>query len=607
VTLVGLTLLTLGVLVGSVGHPEEPAQAPAPAASDGRGPGVRFVIPADGQFVSGLVRIVIEATHSQRIDQVSVSQGSSVFGIDLEPPFEWTWDTRREADGPYALVAKALDADFREGSARISVTVDNTPPTAVLTAPRDGSRVTGTVQLEVQASDVIGVQAVRFLANGVAVGEITSPPYVFDWHSQTVPNTRCALQARVFDRAHNSVTSAPVTVRVANFNRYPILNPIGPKTIAEGLTLAFTVEASDPDGRRDPLTYRADHLPPWATFDPNTREFRGAPDSSEASVTQPRKEYPGVRFEVCDPEPLCDHEELAMTVLDHNYPPVVELPGDQSVSEGEPLAFQVLARDPDGDPMACKTRLLPKWASFDASTCHVEGVPGFDVASLEEPNRVYTNVQFEFCDSEPLCASEAMTITVINVNAAPVWGAPAAQQGEEDRRLAFEVSATDPDGDRPILTGSSLPEGAQLTDLGDGTGRFTWTPRGDHSGRHEITLVATDGDLSASASVPITIRERIHTISGVVADRDGKPAPGVTIELTAAAASVKSVTTDKAGFYLVSDLRPGKYVVRPSLAVERVFSPTGKKLKGVSFVPPLQRIRVTDVDRRHVNFVIELE
>ena len=550
----------------------------------------------------------MDAADGRPIHQVTFLQGDTVIGLALDPPFQLAWDTTKLHDGPHTVVAKARDSDFRAGSARVNVTVDNVPPTVAWRAPSDGQTVVGTVRLEAEAGDRLGIQAVKFLANGEVIGQVSEAPYRFDWNTGLIPNRRYALQARALDRANNAVTSTPVTIRVANFNRYPSLTPIGPQTVAEGSTLAFTIAGADPDAPRDPLSYTAANLPPWATFDEKTLEFRGRPDLNQASLEKPERVYRDVRFTVCDPEPLCVHEDITITVRDANQAPVVQPPGNKRVKEGEPLVFSVTASDPDGDPLTCRAKLLPKWAIFNASTCTFKGAPGFYVASLDEPLVTFTGIQFEFCDDKPLCAAQAISIDVENVNASPVWNDLVEQYGEEGHPMEFEVSAIDPDKDRPYIKSQALPDGAKLEDLGDGVGRITWTPREDQSGTHTVELLATDRKLTTAASIHVIIEEKVPALSGLVFDVQDKPVSGVTIKLALQGAIVRTATTDEHGYYLISGLPPGAYRVKPEYRPKgEEFSTEAREKQTAVFSPPLYRITLGRTDERAVDFNVNFE
>jgi hypothetical protein len=94
---------------------------------------------------------------------------------------------------------------------------------------------------------------------------------------------------------------------VNEVNQPPVLNPIGPKTIAVGSLLQFTVSASDPDLPVQTLTFSASNLPTGATFNPTTHVFSWTPTSGQDGV------YPNVHFAVSDGT-LSDTEDITITV-----------------------------------------------------------------------------------------------------------------------------------------------------------------------------------------------------------------------------------------------------------------------------------------------------
>ena len=94
---------------------------------------------------------------------------------------------------------------------------DTTAPVIALTAPGDGSTVSGTVSVAATASDAVGVVGVQFFVNGGALGaEDTSAPYAIAWNSTGVANGGpYELSAQARDAANNR-TSAVVNVTVSN-------------------------------------------------------------------------------------------------------------------------------------------------------------------------------------------------------------------------------------------------------------------------------------------------------------------------------------------------------------------------------------------------------
>lgn len=182
-----------------------------------------------------------------------------------------------------------------------------------------------------------------------------------------------------------------------------------------------------------------------------------------------------------------------------NRPPVLAPIGNLTVPEGQPLLFTVSATDPDGDLLTYSAANLPPGASFDPATRTFSWTPGFDQAGN------FAGIEFAVADDgTPMEVDvEVVTITVGNVNRAPVVGPVAPRSVSEYQTVAFSVTASDPDGDEVFLSTSALPAGAAFDPV---TGAFTWTPTGGQVGDHLISFVATDAGVPpASSQVDVAI------------------------------------------------------------------------------------------------------
>ncbi|HEU4334375.1 MAG TPA: putative Ig domain-containing protein [Candidatus Eisenbacteria bacterium] len=91
---------------------------------------------------------------------------------------------------------------------------------------------------------------------------------------------------------------------------------------------------------------------------------------------------------------------------------------------------------------------------------------------------------------------------------APAVTAPASIAGSEGSALAFEVSASDPDGQAiESLAAAPIPAGAAFTPNASSTsGSFAWTPGYAQAGGYSITFTAANA-LSASAVTAITVAD----------------------------------------------------------------------------------------------------
>jgi hypothetical protein len=180
-----------------------------------------------------------------------------------------------------------------------------------------------------------------------------------------------------------------------------------------------------------------------------------------------------------------------------NEAPVLDEVGDQSVDEGATLSFAVSGTDGDGDDLTYSASGLPTGASFDPATRTFSWTPGYDQAGG------YTGVTFEVGDGTD-SDSEAIAITVNQVNAPPVLAAIGGQTVDEAASLTFTLSATEVDGDALAFSASNLPPGAAFDPA---TATFSWTPDHDQAGAHTgiVFTVTDDGTPSLSDSETVTI------------------------------------------------------------------------------------------------------
>jgi hypothetical protein len=184
-----------------------------------------------------------------------------------------------------------------------------------------------------------------------------------------------------------------------------------------------------------------------------------------------------------------------------NNPPVFTNIGNQTVSENQTLSFTLSAIDPDGDTLTYSAANLPTGATFNPSTHEFSWTPGYSDAGN------YENIEFTVTDSgSPMELDvELITITVGDVNRAPEFVSPGAQEVQEDNLLSFTVSASDPDNDAITLSATNLPIGATFNTT---TGEFSWTPTLSQEGIYTVTFTATDNGLpveTGTVDVVITV------------------------------------------------------------------------------------------------------
>ena len=261
-------------------------------------------------------------------------------------------------------------------------------------------------------------------------------------------------------------------------NPTPVLQAIGNKSVNENVTLTFDINATDPDS--EPITYSVQSLPSGAAFSGQT--FSWTPSYDQAGSYQ-------VRYIASDGNSN-DSETITITVNNVNRAPVLGSIADQSVNETALLSFPVNATDADGQTITYSVSGLPTGAVFASKT--FTWTPSYDQAG--EYSVTFT------ADDGQAQDSETITITVVNVNRAPVLTAIGNRTAYADVLLTFTIDATDPDGGAITYSTGTLPSGATFTGQD-----FDWTPIQSQVGSYAVTFIASDGQLQDSEDVTLIV------------------------------------------------------------------------------------------------------
>jgi len=192
---------------------------------------------------------------------------------------------------------------------------------------------------------------------------------------------------------------------------------------------------------------------------------------------------------------ISQFDDMRVTV---NSPPEAPSVGDQSVNEGESLAVSIVAMDPDGDvPVSVLIegpgQIVGATYIYSPDENDVSDVPYHVSIVVTDGNggsdQIEFNVQVGDGNRPPTLEPISNVQTIIKVP------------------LALLISASDPDGDIPsIAEAGELPEGAVLTDLGNGTAQFVWTPtNAAEVGTYNVDISASDAEFTNTQSFTIEV------------------------------------------------------------------------------------------------------
>jgi len=289
-----------------------------------------------------------------------------------------------------------------------------------------------------------------------------------------------------------------VMINVVSINRAPrFLDSIDLQTVTENETVIFDMFTTDPDPS-DHLTITSNNLPAGSTLSDHgnvSATFTWKPDYGQGGLAYP------IQFKVSDPSGASATTGTVVTVLEApNVPPTIDPIANVTINENQHIDIVMHATNADHDPLNFTFTGMPLGASFNSATQTLSWTPSYTQSGVY-PIKVTVS---DGVDS----VSTTFTITVLNVNRAPVLSPIGNKTAIVKQLLQFTVTASDPDASSTLtLKATGLPNGATFTDNKNGTGVFKWTATSqDRKLNVNVTFTVTDqGNLSASELVHIDI------------------------------------------------------------------------------------------------------
>jgi len=300
---------------------------------------------------------------------------------------------------------------------------------------------------------------------------------------------------------HSSASLAPFDITVTNVNQAPTISGTPPVSVDEGASYSFTPVANDLDN--DALTFSILNQPAWASFNVETGELSGVPDSASSQV------YSNIVLQVSDGHSSASLAPFDITVTNVNQAPTISGTPPVSVDEGASYSFTPVANDLDNDALTFSILNRPAWASFNVETGELSGVPDYASSLL------YENVTLRVSDGMDTVSLAPFNVTVVNVNQAPTISGTPPVSVDEGASYSFTPVANDLDND--ALTFSILNQPAWASFSAE-TGELSGVPDSASSQVYSnIVLQVSDGHSSASLApfdITVTNVNQAPTISG---------------------------------------------------------------------------------------------
>lgn len=190
--------------------------------------------------------------------------------------------------------------------------------------------------------------------------------------------------------------------------------------------------------------------------------------------------------------------DLPVVATAPNDPPAITSSPRFSIRIGDTYLYQVVASDPNSDPLAYSLPTKPNGMSIDVNGL-VTWIP---TAEQFGPNDVQVRVE----DGRGGFATQTWTLNVVtqSSNKPPTITSSPSFTATVGRLYAYDLAGSDPDGDPLSWSFDTAPAGASID---PNRGTFRWTPTSDQLGSQSVVIRAVDGRGGyATQSYSITVR-----------------------------------------------------------------------------------------------------
>ncbi|ABN63654.1 Ig-like domain-containing protein [Shewanella baltica] len=386
-----------------------------------------------------------------------------------------TIDANQAGDGSY-LAAAQVSRSFT-----VNAVVPGVPTIGAASAADSQASVSFTAPIFNGGSSITGYTVTSspggFHASGAAspitvTGLANGSAYTF---SVVATNAIGSSSASV---ASNSVTP----------NGAPFISGTPTLSVNQDASYQFTPTASDSVG--DVLSFSIANKPAWATFNTTTGTLSGTPSNQDVGVTN------GIIISVSDGALSASLPAFNLSVVNVNDAPTISSTAITAATQDAAYSYTFAASDTDvGDVLTFSAVTKPSWLSFNAATGLLSGTPGnADVGAHPVLLRV--------TDKDGLTADQSFSITVTNVNDAPVATSSTVTL-EEDGSVTITLAAEDVDNDPLTYEVVNQPESGTLEQHGT---VWLYTPEKDFNGTDVFSFIAKDAELSSEpATVTINV------------------------------------------------------------------------------------------------------
>ncbi len=312
--------------------------------------------------------------------------------------------------------------------------------------------------------------------------------------------------ALVVSDGRTSSSADEVVVTATPANARPIARAGADRTVELGSVVPLdATESSDSDG--DPLSVA------WTLVSKPEGSDAGLKDPTSARtvfVADTLGEFQ-VSLVVSDGIAASDPDDVTITVVDTNVPPIAAAGADQSVAVGTVVTIDGSAStDADGDPLEFQWSIVSKPAGSVAGIQDPAAAASLFVADTEGAFVIQLIVH----DGHVPSAADVMVVTASAQNVSPTARAGSDQQVNPGDTVILDGSASSDPDDGPlsfVWSFVSVPNGSSATLTQSASARPSFVA--DVAGTYVVRLIVNDGIVTSAADT-VTVTAATNASSG---------------------------------------------------------------------------------------------
>ena len=293
------------------------------------------------------------------------------------------------------------------------------------------------------------------------------------------------VRVRASDGQPGSYTEQSFAINTSNVNDLPAITSAPAITAKQDSLYTYDADAADPDN--DSITYLLLSFPAGMSINPLTGLVTWTPTNQQTGhidVTLGARDRDGTTMQ-------------AFTILVENVndaPSITSVP-ITSTEQGTLYEYLAEAVDPDKEELVFSLAEAPSGMLLDASSGYIVWMPENEHAGNNSVTVVVSD--------RNLTARQSFVIFVENVNDAPNITSPPRLSASVKSLYAYDVNATDPDGDTISYSLLEAPEEMQINSQ---SGLITWTPdKSRKESNVSVVVQASDSELSTTQYFVVTI------------------------------------------------------------------------------------------------------